>query len=74
MSDRVQAEIDNGNTGAIFTEENAEYAKIVKPFVEKALPLLEKANKEGVFPNEKDGKANKAVSGFRKLAERLKNT
>jgi len=69
----VKSEIDNGNTAAIFKEDNPEYVRITKPFIEKALPLFERAVKEGLFPKTEEGKENKAIGHFRELAERLKN-
>jgi len=72
LSDAVQKEIDNGNETAFFTEENPEYAKIVKPFVEKAMPLFEEAVKEGLFPDTDEGKENETIGHFKDLARRLK--
>ena len=74
LSNAVQSEIDGGNAGAIFKEENQDYAQIIKPFVEKALPLFEKAVKEGLFPDTDEGKENKIIGSFRDLVERLKNS
>jgi hypothetical protein len=72
LSDSVQSEINNGNAGAIFKEECQEYTSIVKPFIEKALPLFEKAVKEGLFPNTEKGEENKTIGHFKELAGRLK--
>jgi hypothetical protein len=72
LSGSVQSEIGNGNAGAIFKEENQEYAGIIKPFIEKALPLLEEAVNDGLFPKTEKGEENKAIGHFRDLAERIK--
>jgi hypothetical protein len=72
VSDTVKAEMENGNTLAIFNEEHKEYADIVRPFVKKAIPLFKKAAKAGVFPGKDDGAESDVVKHFRALVERLK--
>jgi hypothetical protein len=73
ISENVREAILNGDMGAIFREEHKEYAEAIKPFVEKALPLLKKAIDDGLFPTDNEGGENKVIGHFKDLLGRLKN-